>query len=117
MNTLNLLLLAGAMAGMQTASETELQKMSARFAPVELRADVSHFAAAEGAVAVSERAVDAARENEKVSRDRYREGVASSSDLLDAEVKSLRAALDRTDARARLLLARTNLDRAVGRLR
>jgi len=72
---------------------------------------------AEGAVAVSERAVDAARENEKVSRDRYREGVASSSDLLDAEVKSLRAALDRTDARARLLLARTNLDRAVGRLR
>ena len=37
--------------------------------------------------------------------------------LLDAEVKSLRAALDQTDARARLLLAGTNLDRAVGRLR
>lgn len=72
---------------------------------------------AEEAVAVAERAVEAARENEMVTRDRYREGVASSSDLLDAEVKSLRAALDRTDARARLLLAGTNLDRAVGRLR
>jgi outer membrane protein len=69
------------------------------------------------AVTVSERAVVAARENEKVTRDRYREGVASSSDLLDAEVKSLRAALDRTDAQARLLLARASLDRAVGILR
>jgi outer membrane protein len=68
------------------------------------------------AVAVAERAVDAARENEKVTRDRYREGMASSSDLLDAEVKSLRAALDRTDAQARLLLARASLDRAIGAL-
>ena len=49
MNTLNLLLLAGAMAGMQTASETELQKMSARFAPVELRADVSHLSSGDRA--------------------------------------------------------------------
>ncbi len=72
---------------------------------------------AEQAVAVSERAVDAAQENEKVTRDRYREGVVSSSDLLDAEVKSLRAALDRTDAQARLLMARANLDRAMGMLR
>jgi outer membrane protein TolC len=72
---------------------------------------------AEQAVAVAERAVDSAQENEKVTRDRYREGVASSSDLLDAEVKSLRASLDRTDALARLLLARANLARAVGRLR
>jgi outer membrane protein TolC len=72
---------------------------------------------AEQAAAVAERAVDSAQENEKVTRERYREGVASSSDLLDAKVKSLRAALDRTDALARLLLARANLDRAVGRLR
>jgi outer membrane protein TolC len=72
---------------------------------------------AEEAVAVSERAVDAAQESEKVTRDRCREGVASSSDLLDAEVRSLRAALDRTDAQARLLLAGASLDRAVGKLR
>lgn len=69
---------------------------------------------AETALVVSERAVDSAQENEKVTRDRYHEGVASSSDLLDAETKSLRAALDRADAQARLLLARANLDRAVG---
>jgi outer membrane protein TolC len=72
---------------------------------------------AETAVAVSERAVDAARENEKVTRDRYREGVVGSSELLDAEVRNLRAALDHTDAQARLLLARANLERAVGSLR
>jgi outer membrane protein TolC len=72
---------------------------------------------AEETVGVAERAVEAARENEKVTRDRYREGVASSSDLLDAEVRGLRAALDRTDAQARLLLARANFDRAVGKLR
>ena len=72
---------------------------------------------AEEALTVSERGVASAQENEKVTRDRYREGVASSSDLLDAEVKSLRAALDRTDAHARLLLAQANLDRAVGKPR
>jgi outer membrane protein len=71
---------------------------------------------AEAALAVSERALDSARENEKVTRDRYREGVAASSELLDAEVSSLRAALDRTDAQARRFMAQASLDRAVGRL-
>ncbi len=41
MNTMTTLLLAGAMTTLQTASQTDLQTMSARFAPVELRADVS----------------------------------------------------------------------------
>jgi outer membrane protein len=72
---------------------------------------------AETAVAVAERAVESAIENVRVTRDRYREGVATSSDLLDAEVQDLQAALDRTDARTVLLLARAQLDRAVGRLR
>lgn len=59
MNTVNFLLLAGAMAGMQTASETELQKMSARFAPVELRADVSQLS--KGDRAALAKLIEAAR--------------------------------------------------------
>ncbi len=69
---------------------------------------------AETAVGVSERALDSAREDERVTRDRYREGVADSSELLDAETRRLRAALDHTEAQARLRLAQANLERAVG---
>ena len=50
-----------------------------------------------------------------MAHDRYREGVGSSSDLLDAEVAWLRAGLDLTDARVALRLAQADLDRAVGR--
>jgi outer membrane protein TolC len=49
-----------------------------------------------------------------VTRDRYREGLVPSSELLDAEVALLRADLDRTSAEVRLRLAEVLLDRAVG---
>jgi outer membrane protein TolC len=64
---------------------------------------------------VAERSLESARENVRVSRDRYREGVASSSDLLDAETAELRAGLDRTQSLAGAQVARANLDRALGR--
>ena len=69
---------------------------------------------AAAAVPVAERGVDAARENLKVSRDRYREGVIPSSELLDAEVALQRAGLDRAETLARLRLALAGLRRAVG---
>jgi outer membrane protein TolC len=72
-------------------------------------------ATASAALAVARRAEQAAEENVRVSRDRYREGVTFSSDLLDAEVGLLRAGLDRTLASAQLRVALANLDRAVGR--
>jgi outer membrane protein len=70
---------------------------------------------AKSVLTVATRAVESAKENQRVTRDRYREGLATSSDLLDAEVLSLRAALDQTDAQTRMLMARANLARAVGR--
>jgi outer membrane protein len=70
--------------------------------------------AARAALLVAERAVEAARENVKVSADRYREGVASSSDLLDAETVLLRAGLERTQAATELQLAVAALERAIG---
>ena len=64
---------------------------------------------------VAARSVESARENVKVSQDRYQAGVSPSSDLLDAETRLLRAGLDETLATTRLRVASAQLDRAVGR--
>jgi outer membrane protein len=66
-------------------------------------------------VTVADRGVESARESRKVARDRYREGVIPSSELLDAETAFERAGLARTEALAALRLAAAGLDRAVGR--
>ncbi|HET8646371.1 MAG TPA: TolC family protein, partial [Vicinamibacteria bacterium] len=66
-------------------------------------------------VSLAERSLESARLNHKVAADRYREGVIPSSELLDAEVGLLRAALDRTSAQAALRVAEAALQRATGR--
>jgi outer membrane protein len=67
------------------------------------------------AAAVAVNNLDSAQENVRVARDRYREGVIPSSELLDAETALLRAGLDRTNALVQVRLALANLERAVGR--
>jgi outer membrane protein TolC len=67
------------------------------------------------ALEVAERNLEAARENVRVSQDRYREGLIPSSELLDAESRLLQSGLSRTRAATELQQARANLDRAVGR--
>ena len=67
------------------------------------------------AVAVSEANVAFAEENLRIARDRYREGVIPSSELLDAETALLDAGLDRTQAIAGVRLSQAALDRAIGR--
>jgi outer membrane protein len=111
--------ISAAIARAQAQVEALCQQMADldRQIRLEVTSRVIEWRTAQTAVTVSQRAVESARENERVTRDRYREGLVSSSDLLDAEVRSLRAALDRTDAQARLCLARANLDRAAGTLR
>lgn len=64
---------------------------------------------------VADRNLEAARENVRVSQDRYREGLIPASELLDAESRLLRSGLDRTTSATQLQQARANLDRAVGR--
>ena len=71
--------------------------------------------AAQAAVGVANQGLGAARENHRVSQDRYREGVIPSSELLDASVALLQAGLDRTQALAQVCIAAAELDRAVGR--
>lgn len=74
--------------------------------------DVETAAAARG---VAEQGLASARENVRVARDRYREGVIPSSELLDAETGLLRAGLSLTEAENSLRLSLDGLDRAVGR--
>ena len=65
--------------------------------------------------AVARRGIEAGRDGLRVARDRYKEGVLSSSELLDAETRLLRAELDASLTEARIQVAMANLARAVGR--
>ena len=67
------------------------------------------------ALTVAERNFEAARENVRVSQDRYREGLIPASELLDAQSRLLQAGLSRTRSSTQLQQGRANLDRAVGR--
>jgi outer membrane protein TolC len=71
--------------------------------------------AAHAATRVAEGAVASGQESQRVSADRYREGVIPSSELLDANIALLDAGLERTQALADARLATAELDRAVGR--
>jgi outer membrane protein len=59
--------------------------------------------------------VRAAAEARRVVQERFAAGVATSTDLLDAQVALLQAELDRTRALANARLAGARLDRALGR--
>lgn len=82
---------------------------------LEVTSHVLEIETAQAAAAVAARNLEAARENVRVSKDRYRAGVSLSSELLDAETQLLRAGLDQTEAMTQLLVAKASLDRAVGR--
>lgn len=58
--------------------------------------------------------VRAAMETERVVGERYRAGVATNTDVLDAEEARLQADLDRTRAIANMRLAQARLERTVG---
>lgn len=70
---------------------------------------------ARAAETVARAGLEAAIENERVTRDRYREGVSPSSELLDAEALTLRAGLDVVEAVSGVRVAIARIERAVGR--
>jgi outer membrane protein TolC len=96
------------------ALEGELKDRRQRLR-LEVTARLLDVRTARAALAVTERNLISARENVKVAKDRYREGVIPSTELLDAETNLLRAGLDQTSAATQLRVALANLDRAVGR--
>ena len=94
--------------------ESELEDRRRRLR-LEVTSRLLDVRTARAALAVTGRNLESARENVKVARDRYREGVIASTELLDAETNLLRAGLDQTSAATQLRVALANLDRSVGR--
>jgi len=86
---------------------------------VNLEADVRQrlgdLGAARASITAAEAGVTSATEARRVIEDRFGAGVATNSDVIDAESSLLQAELDRTRSLADAHLAAARLDRAIGR--
>jgi outer membrane protein TolC len=81
---------------------------------VEIRQRVTETVSARAAIDAASDAVRSATEARRVLGDRFAAGVATSTDVLDAQVALLQAELDRTQAIATAHLADARLARALG---
>lgn len=81
----------------------------------EVRARVLELASSREAVTAADDEIRAATEAERVVGERYKAGVATSTDVLEAQVARLQAELDRARAVAGVRLADARLERAVGK--
>jgi outer membrane protein TolC len=80
----------------------------------EVRARALELESSRQSVTAADDEVRSATEAERVVGERYRAGVATATDVLDAQVARLQAELDRTRAVANVRLAEARLERAVG---
>ena len=102
-------------------AQAEVRAAQQRLVALErqIRLDVTRSAldleTALASCALTARSLAAARENVRVSKDRYQEGLLASSELLDAESALLRAGLARTNVLIQVRIASAELDRASGR--
>jgi outer membrane protein TolC len=95
------------------AVEERLADFDASLA-VEIRQRLTEIASARAAIDAASDAVRSAAEARRVLGDRFAAGVATSTDVLDAQVALLQAELDRTQAVASAHLADARLARALG---
>jgi outer membrane protein len=119
---LSWLLWDGGRTGADIAEATASQRAIAeRLADLDSALDVEvrqrwlDVASSRAAVAAAADAVSAATEARRVVGERFASGVATSTDVLDAQVALLQAELDRTQVLANVRLAEARLNRAVGR--
>jgi len=80
----------------------------------EVRARRLELESTRQALVAAQDEVRAAMEAERVVGERYTAGVATSTDVLDAQVARLQAELDRARALAGIRLAEARLERAIG---
>jgi outer membrane protein len=95
------------------AVEERLAEFDASLA-VEIRQRVTEIVSARAAIDAAADAVRSAAEARRVLGDRFAAGVATSTEVLDAQVALLQAGLDRTQAVATAHLADARLARALG---
>jgi outer membrane protein TolC len=101
-----------------TANQRAVRERLAEFdtiLEVEVRQRRLDLESARAAVSAADDALRAATEARRVLADRFGAGVATSTDVLDAQVALLQAGLDRTQALASVRLAEARLERATGR--
>jgi outer membrane protein len=101
-------------AALTRAVQERLADFDASLA-VEIRQRVSEIASSRAAIDAATDAVRSAAEARRVLGDRFGAGVATSTDVLDAQVALLQAELDRTQAIANAHLADARLARALGK--
>lgn len=82
---------------------------------LEIRQRLSELESSRAALDAADVAVRASTEARRVVAERFAAGVATSTDVVDAQVAILQAELDRTQAIAAARLAEARLTRAVGR--
>jgi outer membrane protein TolC len=82
---------------------------------LEVRQRTIELASARAQLDTARQEIVSATEARRVVQERFTAGVATTTDLLDAQVALLQAELDRTRALASIRLAQARLDRAVGR--
>ncbi|MDE3156274.1 MAG: TolC family protein, partial [Acidobacteriota bacterium] len=104
---------AQASAGVRAAREQLADFDTALDADVRERA--LDLQSSEAAIPAADEAVRAAEDARRVVENRFEAGVATSTDVLDAQVALLQAELDRTQAVAAARLAEARLDRVLGR--
>src|SRR5262249_17183062 len=104
---------AEAAAG-RRAAEERLAEFDSVLA-VEVRQRSNELDSSRAAIAAADDSVRSAPEAQRVVVDRVRAGVATNTDVVDAQTALLQAELDRTQAVANARLAEARLARAVGR--
>jgi len=100
-------------AALHRALQARLEELDSMIS-LEIRQRLSEIQASRAAMAAADDAVRAATEARRVLGERFAAGVATSTEVLDAQMAVLQASLDRTQALANAHLADARLHRAVG---
>ncbi|MBE3124347.1 MAG: TolC family protein [Acidobacteria bacterium] len=99
----------------QLALARDARKLLEDQAVLEVTQSRLTLARANEKVRVAGQAVGQAEENFRVTRERFKQGVALTTDVMDADVALLQARLNRTQAAIDLVLAQARLEKALGR--
>lgn len=102
------------MSAAARAAQARLAEFDSAVA-LEIRQRLSEIESSRAAVDAADAGIEAATEARRVVGDRFAAGVATSTDVVDAQVAILQAQLDRTQAVAGARVAEARLNRALGR--
>jgi outer membrane protein len=99
----------------QVAQARDARKLLEDQAALEVTQSRLSLARARDKVPVAGQAVALAEENLRMTRERFKQGVALNTDVLDADAALLQAKVNRTQAAIDLVLAQARLEKALGR--